>query len=166
MIWLLREGVADLNETGVGVTISFNWLLSWCWFFPYLLSLMKWMLNPRYRLSDHTRQLKAAVRNCASCYLTWAPYTYLSSIFPPSVWPPMSHTWRVTFTLPVEEKRDKIIDIVTQNWPGIWVTKSMFLFFQITDVFILFKVHPEVSCIRSLRFKVAISIIIANTSCM
>lgn len=41
--------------------------------------------------------------------LTWAPYTYLSSIFPPSVWPPMSHTCRVTFKLPAVEKRDRIV---------------------------------------------------------
>lgn len=41
------------------------------------------------------------------CFLTWAPYAYLSSIFPPSVCPPMSHTCRVTFWFPAVTKTNR-----------------------------------------------------------
>lgn len=120
MIWLWRKGVANPAWSWRGSNNKLKLTLeeldtdsSLCAFlFIFALSL-KWRLNPRYTVDCHTRQsrqLKVAAQNCTSSYLTWAPYTYLSSIFPPNVWPPMSHTCRVTFMLPVEEKREKILN--------------------------------------------------------
>lgn len=66
----------------------------------------------------------------------------------------MSHTCRVTFMLPVEEKRDKIVKILKLTW-NLSDKKHVFFFFQITEMFILSKVHQEEGCIWSLCFKVA-----------
>ncbi len=81
--------------------------------------------NKRLKFREQTRKLQhkpemytwllGRVKSACVCHLTWAPYTYLSSIFPPNVWPPMSHTCRVTFRLPAEEKTDRNTSNIKKN---------------------------------------------------
>lgn len=134
---------------------------SFCAFWIIFALNLKWRLNPRYTVDCHARQLKAAAQNCASCCLTWAPYTYLSSIFPPNVWPPMSHTCRVTFMLPAEEKRDKILKYTKIDLEFEW-QKAGFCFLKSRRCLFYQKFIERKAVTLSLCFKVAISTIIAN----
>lgn len=189
MIWFQRKGAAETEWSQRGWNNKPGWrrFQNWKLFLNYVF---------RFRLQHHLNPSDPSLpflqplgrrRDCGLVLLlldkmkfkqlglkvfkrrlTWAPYTYLSSIFPPSVWPPMSHTCRVTFKFPATKRNNGTMR--SWEWKGFskkcfyqnWIIQSSKWFeilkqqkrllqdvvfdfrlysFSITNLFVLYETH-------------------------